>query len=67
MIEFLVRYDDGACTGLSVDGGDDDLDLVMDTTCQVIKWTPHQPSQWAALVDDTGHELYVLSHTPEGA
>jgi len=42
---------------MSVDGGDDDLDLVMDTTCQVIKWTPHQQSQWAALLDDSGHEL----------
>ena len=44
-------------TGLSIDGADDDLDLVMDTTCQVIKWTPFQQSQWAPLVDDAGHEL----------
>ena len=44
-------------TGLSIDGADDDLDLVMDTTCQVIKWTPYQQPQWAPLVDDAGHEL----------
>ena len=44
-------------TGMSMDGGDDDLDLVMDTTCQVIKWTQYQPSQWTTLVDDSGHEL----------
>ena len=42
-----------------MDGADDDLDLVMDTTCQVIKWTAYQQSQWAALVDDSGHELWV--------
>ena len=46
-----------ACAAMSLDGGDDDLDLVMDTTCQVIKWTAYQQSQWAPLVDDSGHEL----------
>ena len=45
------------CSGMSMDGGDDDLDIVMDTTCQVIKWTPYQPPQWAPLIDDTGQEL----------
>jgi len=40
-----------------MDGGDDDVDLLMDTTCQVIKWTQYQPTQWAPLVDETGHEL----------
>jgi len=40
-----------------MDGADDDLDLVMDSTCQVIKWTPYQAAQWAPLIDDTGHEL----------
>ena len=57
-ISLISLYGAGACTaGMSMDGGDDDVDLVMDTTCQVIKWTAYQQPQWAALVDDSGHEL----------
>jgi hypothetical protein len=34
-----------------------DAGMFLDGTYQVIKWTAHQPTKWATLVDETGKDL----------
>lgn len=43
---------------------EDDVDVMtegggvyVDSSCQVIKWTPHMTSHWATLVDEQGCDL----------